>query len=173
MFIYLPKIKTFGHVIKYYDTPFVMILSRVYTCIVYHMCGTWSWRTFEMHSVLFSKSGVTASWSGVRARGSLGESLGDEHCWAPFPYWGRHVSSLACLPWVKTWSTSDMRRRHHWHRSLPKGAAFGLSLWLWCRVRVRDWKSELLFVELGNDDWWWLLASNPLGVFYGWLAGKS
>jgi hypothetical protein len=30
-----------------------MILFRVYTCIVYHMCGTWSWRTYEMHSVPF------------------------------------------------------------------------------------------------------------------------
>jgi hypothetical protein len=37
-----------------------MTLFRVYTRIVCHMCGTWSWRTYEMHSVSFLKLGVTA-----------------------------------------------------------------------------------------------------------------
>jgi hypothetical protein len=39
LFIHL-RFKTFGHIIKYYNTLFRMALFRVYTCNVYHMCGT-------------------------------------------------------------------------------------------------------------------------------------
>jgi predicted metalloprotease len=30
-----------------------MTLFWVYTCIIYHICGIWSWRTDEMHSIPF------------------------------------------------------------------------------------------------------------------------
>jgi hypothetical protein len=43
-----------------------MTLFWVYTCIVYHMCGTWSWRTYEMHSVPFQNQvwQLAEAWPG-------------------------------------------------------------------------------------------------------------
>jgi len=39
------------------------IRSDIFTYDVFHMCETWSWRTYEIHLVFFSKPGVTCYWS--------------------------------------------------------------------------------------------------------------
>jgi hypothetical protein len=43
----------------HYYTLFCYDIDAVITCVVYHMCGTWSCRTYEMHSVVLLKPGVT------------------------------------------------------------------------------------------------------------------